>query len=102
MAAASQAFQVDVIKHELVHYLSAKILTTQPPWFAEGLATYYQTIEYDADAAASPSAGRRTIWLRCAQQIGVSNDREHVHREDDRRRRRDRASTPPHGSPFTT
>jgi hypothetical protein len=70
MQAGSQAFQVDVIKHELVHYLSAKILPRQPPWFAEGLASYYQTIEYDADAARV-TVGRPVVdLLRWAQRIG--------------------------------
>ena len=73
MAAASQAFQLDLIKHELVHYISAKIVTTQPPWFSEGVATYYQTIEYDADAGRV-TVGRPTNELvRRAQEVGVSN-----------------------------
>jgi tetratricopeptide (TPR) repeat protein len=72
MEARTEAFQVDVIKHELVHYLSAKIVPNQPPWFAEGLASYYQTIEYD------PTAERVTVGrpvanlLRWAQRIGAT------------------------------
>jgi hypothetical protein len=72
LAASSEAFQVDVIKHELVHYLSALVIPNQPPWFAEGVATYYQTIEYDDDAhridVGRPSQG----LLARAQQIGLS------------------------------
>jgi hypothetical protein len=72
MEAGSAAFQVDVIKHELVHYLSAKILPNQPPWFAEGLASYYQTIEYDGDAARV-TVGRPVVnLLRWAQRIGAT------------------------------
>jgi hypothetical protein len=72
MEAGSEAFQVDVIKHELVHYLSAKILPHQPPWFAEGLASYYQTIEYDAEAARV-TVGRPVVnLLRWAQRIGAT------------------------------
>lgn len=72
MEAGSEAFQVDVIKHELVHYLSAKILPNQPPWFAEGVASYYQTIEYDADAERV-TVGRPVVnLLRWAQQMGTS------------------------------
>jgi hypothetical protein len=60
------------IKHELVHYLSSKIMPRQLPWLEEGLATYYETIEYDADAGritvGRPSPGR----LRWAQLAGAA------------------------------
>jgi hypothetical protein len=72
MEAGSEAFQVDVIKHELVHYLSAKIVPNQPPWFAEGLASYYQTIEYDADAARVTVGRPVGSLLRWAQRIGAT------------------------------
>ena len=49
MRAASELGNQDVIKHELVHYLSAKVMPVQPPWLAEGLATYFQTLECDPD-----------------------------------------------------
>ena len=94
----------DVIKHELVHYLSAQDRgPTQPPWFAEGLATYYQTIEYDADAGRV-TVGRPPTELaaRRARASAPANIEQHVRREDDRRATTRRASTPPPGSPFTT
>jgi hypothetical protein len=49
MAAGSQLHQQELIKHELVHFLTSKVMTRQPPWMAEGLASYYQTIEYDTE-----------------------------------------------------
>ncbi len=49
MRADSELGQQDVIKHELVHYLSAKVMPSQPLWLAEGLATYFQTLDYDGD-----------------------------------------------------
>ena len=39
----------ETIKHELVHYLTAKVIPGQPPWLAEGLATYFQTLEVNAE-----------------------------------------------------
>ena len=73
MAAASQAFQLDVIKHELVHYMSAKIVTTQPLWFSEGVATTTRPSSTTRTRGASPSAGRRTSCVRRAQEVGVSS-----------------------------
>lgn len=71
MTAASQAFQLDLIKHELVHYMSARIIANQPPWFSEGVATYYQTIEYDADAGRITVGRPSNELLRRAQYVGV-------------------------------
>jgi hypothetical protein len=50
MMAGGDLFRQDVIKHELVHYFSRMVMARQPPWLSEGLATYYETIEYDAEA----------------------------------------------------
>jgi len=49
MARGSALHQQELIKHELVHFLSDKVMTRQLPWMAEGLASYYQTIEYDTE-----------------------------------------------------
>jgi hypothetical protein len=73
MVAGSQLHRQDLIKHELVHYLSHMVMPHQPRWLAEGLATYYETIEYEADSArltvGRPSPGR----LRDAQHLSVSS-----------------------------
>jgi tetratricopeptide (TPR) repeat protein len=72
MAAASRAFEVDVVKHELVHHLSARVVPNQPPWFSEGVACYYQTVEYE------PETGRLTVGrpaqdlLTRAQTVGAA------------------------------
>jgi hypothetical protein len=49
MATTSQLYGQELIKHELVHFFSSKVTTRQPPWMAEGLASYYETIEYDSE-----------------------------------------------------
>ena len=36
--------------HEMTHVLSYALIAQQPRWFAEGLATYFETIRLDADA----------------------------------------------------
>jgi hypothetical protein len=72
MIAGSEVRRQDTIKHELVHYLSNKIMPHQLPWLAEGLATYYETIEYDAHVGlitvGRPSPGR----LRWAQRTSAA------------------------------
>ena len=52
MRAGGDLVPADVIKHELVHYFSGMVMPEQPPWLSEGLATYYETIEYDRARAA--------------------------------------------------
>jgi hypothetical protein len=49
MQAESDLGRQEIIKHELVHYLSAKVMPIQPLWLAEGLASYFQTLDYDPD-----------------------------------------------------
>ena len=58
--------------HELAHALSSNAIHDQPRWFAEGLATYFQTITIDGqdvtvgkrpDDIAS-GFGHRVLWLR--------------------------------------
>jgi len=72
MVAGGQLHRQELIKHELVHYLSAKLMRRQPRWLAEGLATYYETIEYDADTGrltvGQPSPSR----LQDAQHTSVA------------------------------
>ena len=41
--------QQDPAKHELAHELALYFLPVQPSWFAEGLATFLATIQYDRD-----------------------------------------------------
>jgi hypothetical protein len=47
MRADSELARQEVIKHELVHYFSAKVMPAQPPWLAEGLATFFETLDVD-------------------------------------------------------
>jgi hypothetical protein len=71
MAAGNELHRQDVIKHELVHYLSRKVMPRQPLWLEEGLATYYETIEYDADAGRITVGRPSSLRLPTAQQTGT-------------------------------
>lgn len=72
MGAGSALSRQEVIKHELVHYFSHLVMPTQPTWLSEGLATYYQTIEYDADDGRITVGRPPPDLLRAAQQLGPS------------------------------
>ena len=61
----------EAIKHELVHYLSQKVIPTQPPWFAEGLADYFRTIEYDPDEHRITVGRPPADLLRVVRQGGL-------------------------------
>ena len=67
--AGSQLSDEVVIKHELVHFYSQKVIRHQPRWLAEGLAAYFQTIEYDA------GAGRITVGRPPSDLLGVARRR---------------------------
>jgi hypothetical protein len=73
MPAAGRANRQETIKHELVHYISRQFMPRQPEWLSEGLATYYQTIEYDADAGRITVGRPQPAMVRAAQWISVSN-----------------------------
>jgi len=47
-------FTADIRKHELAHYVTSLYVDTslQPRWFAEGLATYLETVRYDEKTGA--------------------------------------------------
>jgi hypothetical protein len=72
VSAGSDLFRQEVVKHELVHHFSHIVMPRQPLWLSEGLATYYQTLEYD------PTEGLITVgrpppdWLRLAQRVSAS------------------------------
>jgi hypothetical protein len=37
------------LKHELTHYIAAQALPNQPAWFAEGIASYFQTAYFNPE-----------------------------------------------------
>ncbi len=39
--------ELELVAHELTHYIASFSFLRQPRWLAEGLATYFQTIEID-------------------------------------------------------
>ena len=49
MKGDSTLAEQNVIKHELVHYLTRLIMPVQPRWLSEGLASYFETVEVDPD-----------------------------------------------------
>jgi hypothetical protein len=49
MRADSNLLGQSVVKHELVHYLSRYVRPADPPWLAEGLARYFETLEISED-----------------------------------------------------
>ncbi len=71
MVAGGELHRQDVIKHELVHYLSDLVMPRQPHWLSEGLATYYATIEYDADAGHITVGRPSPALLHHAQETSV-------------------------------
>ena len=73
MMAGGALFRQEVIKHELVHYFSRMVMRRQPPWLSEGLAVYYQTIEYDADAGQITVGRPPADWLRGARYASAWN-----------------------------
>jgi hypothetical protein len=64
------------VAHEMAHELSRQFLPIQPPWFAEGLATFFETSTYDRSAriahAGMPPASR----VAGLQQFGRLRARE--------------------------
>ena len=68
----SLASQV-VIKHELVHYVSGKVMPRQPLWLSEGLATYYETMECDARAGKVTIGRPSRALLRTAGRTGAAS-----------------------------
>jgi hypothetical protein len=73
IGAGRDIYRQEIIKHELVHYFSHMVMPRQPLWLSEGLATYYETLEYDADKALI-TVGRPSLdRLRVAQRNDASD-----------------------------
>jgi hypothetical protein len=60
-----------IVKHELVHHLSRFYLPKQPRWFAEGLATYFETLTYDVEAKEVTFGQTPQDQLRWVQAGGI-------------------------------
>jgi hypothetical protein len=62
LSAGNPLAATSAIPHEVTHDLARRFLPFQPPWYAEGLATFLETLTYDrATGIASvgfPPAGR--------------------------------------------
>jgi hypothetical protein len=58
----------NLLAHELAHVISFHVLHSQPKWFAEGLATYFETVRLDDDSGAVdigvPQRGRFQELIR--------------------------------------
>jgi tetratricopeptide (TPR) repeat protein len=57
------SIQSVVVAHELAHLLSYHYVGRQPRWFAEGLATYFQTVGEGAGARRRAGSIPRGPWL---------------------------------------
>jgi len=60
-----------VVKHELVHYLSRYVRPSDPPWLAEGLAMYFQTLEISDDHRLVTVGRPEPKIVSLVQRIGI-------------------------------
>ncbi len=60
-----------VIVHELAHDLSAWFMPIQPAWFAEGFATYLETVSYDRSTHQALLGQPSADHVRWLQHTGV-------------------------------
>jgi hypothetical protein len=56
--------------HELTHVISYNALSAQPPWFAEGLAGYFETIHLDEHDGSFDLGAPFGDWLRVLRGPG--------------------------------
>lgn len=67
LSASGERGELEVaLAHELVHAISSGVIHHQPRWFAEGMATYFQTAGLDPkldtiEIGGSPTGGQITI-----------------------------------------
>ena len=55
LSISRQRASPEVVAHELAHYLSWHLFPRQPRWFAEGLATFAQTVASSQGEAVAPT-----------------------------------------------
>jgi hypothetical protein len=48
MPRAERSDDWTTLKHELTHYIAYQAIPKQPKWFAEGIASYFETARFDA------------------------------------------------------
>ena len=76
LRAGDSVSRQETIKHELVHYLSQRVIPVQPLWFAEGLASYFMTIEYDPDVHRITVGRPPESLLQVVRRGGLSDAEE--------------------------
>ncbi len=64
------------VAHEMAHELSRRFLPVQPPWFAEGLATFFETLTYDRSARIAHAGVPPASRVAGLQQFGRLRARE--------------------------
>jgi hypothetical protein len=47
--APNYADRLETVAHELTHYMAYQAMQNQPRWFAEGLASYFESARFDGD-----------------------------------------------------
>ena len=60
--------EADILNHELAHAVSYSLLPHQPPWLAEGLASYFEKASSDEDMRCRSGSRRATCSSRCAKR----------------------------------
>ena len=71
MRAGSQLQGQTVVKHELVHHLSRTVRPADPPWLAEGLAMYFETLEISDDHRQVTVGRPEPKIVSLVQRLGV-------------------------------
>jgi hypothetical protein len=66
----------DAIKHELAHAFTLAVVPHQPPWLAEGLASYFETLEIDPDRGTVTIGRPPSERLSLLQRLGLSGIEE--------------------------
>jgi hypothetical protein len=71
MRAGSRVGRQTTVVHELVHHLSFHVAPRQPPWLAEGLAQYFETLEVSDDGRWVIVGRPAEQNVRYAQRVGL-------------------------------
>jgi hypothetical protein len=78
------------LAHEVTHVISFGVFRHQPRWLGEGMATYFETVQLDADRATAEvgrapqhrgAAIRQAALVPVSRLFGWSNAHQHEERE---------------------
>jgi hypothetical protein len=69
------------VTHEMAHELGFRFLPIQPPWFAEGLATFFETLTYDRTRSTARAGLPSSPRVAGLQMFGRIRARELIEAE---------------------